>query len=139
MPIDRKKFEWNLNTLLSLFTLASVIVSGVAFWVNQTRDIEEIKKWQDDHDKVVEERLIENRTLRGQTEARIKAVEEAAVKSDRTQDQIAYRVTVVETSLATQQQQQQKTAEDVSEIKGDLKVVKEILLRQDAANKRAVR
>lgn len=136
MTLDRTKFQWNLNTILTAITLASVIVSGIAYGVNQTRDIEELRQWQVDHDRVIETRLAENRELRGQTEVRIKTVEEKATASDRAQDQIAYRVTVLETSLATQQQQQQKLTEVLNELQGDMKVVRELVQRMDAANKR---
>ena len=107
-----------------------------AVWANTTRDIDEVKRWQADHDKVTAERIIENRTLRGQTEERIKTVEKATLDNDRKQDQVAYRVTVLETSSAAQQQQQQRINEVLSEMLGDLKVVKELMQRQEAASKR---
>jgi septal ring factor EnvC (AmiA/AmiB activator) len=135
MTIDKTKFQWNLNTILTAITLASVIVSGIAFGVNQTRDIEDLKAWQVQHDRVVETRIAESREIRGQTEVRIKTVEEKATASDRAQDQIAYRVTVLETSLATQQQQQQKLTETLAEISGDLKVIKAFVDQQNASKR----
>jgi len=47
-------------------------------------------------------------------------------------------VTLLETSLASQQQQQKPT-ENRAELKGDMKVVKEAVLRLDAAGKRLAR
>ena len=137
MTLDKAKFQWNLNTILTAITLASVIVSGIAYGVNQTRDIDDLRQWQINHDRVTETRLAESREIRGKTEERIKTMERAAFDSDRKQDQIEYRVTVIEASLQTQQLQQQKAAEDMAEVKGDLKVVKELLLRMDAASKRS--
>lgn len=136
MTIDPKKFEINLNTIISGFTLVSTIALAGYVWANTTRDIDEVKRWQSDHDKTTAERLIENRTVRGQIDERIKAVEKSQAEGDRNKDQIAYRVTVMETSLAAQQQQQQKLGDDVSEMKGDMKVIKDAVLRLDSANKR---
>lgn len=137
--IDKRKFEWNLNTLISLVTLMGMIFGGVYYWANTVRDLEELKKWQENHDKVTEGRLIENRTLRGQTEERLKSIERDATVGDRTQDQIQYRVTVLESSLAIQTQQSQKIDDKLSELSGDVKLVKELLQRQEAANKRTIR
>ena len=132
MTIDRKKFEWNLNTIIQLATLAVMVGGWVYYWANTVRDIEELKQWQVQHDRG----LAESREVRGQTEVRIRTVEDKATASDRAQDQIAYRVTVLETSLATQQQQQQKLTEVLAELQGDMKVVRELVQRMDAANKR---
>jgi hypothetical protein len=108
----------------------------VAFQVNQPRDIEEVKEWQNDHDKTVETRAMENRTLRGQTEERLKSIELDATSSDRKQDQIEYRVTILESQSAAQAQ---KIDEKLSEFAGDMKVVKELLQRMEAERKRTLR
>ena len=136
MTIDHAKFQWNLNTILTAITLLSVIVSGIAFGVNQTRDFEELKQKWVDHDKLVETSMAENREVRGKQDARTVTLEDKTDDMARKQDQLVYRVTVIETSLATQAQQQQKVSDDLNEVKSDLRVVKEILLRQEAANKR---
>lgn len=133
MTIDRKKFEWNLNTLLSLITLGMMVIGGVAFQVNQTRDIDEVKRWQSDHDKTTEARVIESRTNRGQTEERIKANEKDIAANDRKQDQIQYRLTVVEQQTANQNQTMEGLKTDFNDVKGDIKVMREILQRLDTA------
>lgn len=57
-----KAFEWNLNTIIQLFTLAGVLVTGGVAWNNTRRDIGEIKSWISDHEA-------EGRDRRGQNEA----------------------------------------------------------------------
>ena len=136
MSIDPRKFEWNLNTLISTMTLVVMLGGWIYYWANTVRDIEDLKEWRETHGRTVEGRLAESREMRGKTEERIKSAEKSAVETERRVDQTVYRVTVLETSLASQQVQQQKVSDDLSEVKGDLKVVKEILLRQDAASKR---
>lgn len=139
MTIDRKKFDWNINTLISTatFIVALITIAGLGYAkAGYDRDLLELKSWQIDHDKTVETRLIENRTLRGQTEERIKTAERQLFESERRVDQTIYRVTVLETALATQQAQQLKLTEVLAELTGDMKVVKELVQRMDAANKR---
>lgn len=136
MTIDRRKFEWNLNTLISAITLFVMVAGWVYYWANTVRDIEELKEWRDTHEKTVENRLSESREQRGQTEARVRAAETKAIEMERRVDQTVYRVTVLETSLSTQQEQQQKLTEVLSELQGDMKVVRELVQRMDAANKR---
>lgn len=138
MTIDRRKFEWNLNTVISAITLFVMVAGWVYYWANTVRDIEELKEWRGAHEKTVETRLAESREQRGQTEARVRAAETKAIEMERRVDQTVYRVTVLETSLSTQQEQQQKLTEVLSDLQGDMKVVRELVQRMDAANKRRV-
>lgn len=134
MTIDRKSLGINLNTVISALTLVVMLGGWIYYWANTVRDIEELKEWKADHEKTVETRLAESREVRGQTEIRIKAMEKALIDTDRRTDQTTYRVTVIETALASQEQQQQKISDDLSELKGDMKVIKEAILRLDASN-----
>lgn len=57
-----RAFEWNLNTIIQLVTLAGVLVTGGVAWNNTRRDIDGIKEWITSHEA-------EGRERRGQNEA----------------------------------------------------------------------
>lgn len=45
MGISRApKLEWNLNTLLQLVSLATLLATGIYVWANTTRDVEELQR-----------------------------------------------------------------------------------------------
>lgn len=131
MQIDKRFTTWNLNTFISLTTLAGMVVGGGYYWANTVRDIDQLKQWQGSHDQYHRERLVETQQLRGQNEERFKIGEKNMATLERKQDQMEYRLTVVEQQAVTQNQSMEGLKSDFNDVKGDIKVMREILQRID--------
>lgn len=125
----RGAIEWNLNTILQLVTLFSILVGGVSVWVNTSRDILEINQWKKAHDELHRERSAEARALEARFDERLKGNESeiGRIKSDL--GTIVYRVSTNESATNSVI----KTMSDVQAAQaqqaGDLRLIREILQR----------
>lgn len=133
MTIDKKKFlEFNLNTILVLAQMIGFFGYVGYTYANQNRDIEELQKWRSAYEA-------ETKAFRAKVEEGTQSQRLDIAQYQRKTDNVEYRLTVLETATASQAEEQQKMTERLGEISGDLKVVKELLVRMDAASKRATR
>jgi len=131
------KFEWNLNTLLQLVTLATVIIGGVTIWVNKSRDIEDLQDWRVSHEQVHKDRLIEVKANDARNDEWKKGVESDIRKLNGSVDNLSYRVTANEQATASALETNKEFQTTLNQLGGDMKVVREILQRIEAAQRRA--
>lgn len=129
--MDKRLTNWNLNTLLSLVTLAGMVIGGVAIWVDKSRDIAEIQKWRADTELTGKERMVATEASRARTDERFQNQEKADSIFDKQIDNVVYRVTVLEQSMANTTKVVSDVQESLNDLKSDLKVVRTILERQD--------
>ncbi|WP_411507877.1 hypothetical protein [Brucella anthropi] len=112
------KIEWNLNTLLQLAQIAFVVIGGVTLWVNQTRDITDLQAW------------------RTEAVADIKNLKEDVRKVDTKVEGLQYRTTSTEQQVANMNAALKEIQAAVNQQTGDVRLVREILQRLEAGQKR---
>ncbi len=120
MPIDKSKFDWNLNTIIQVVTLVGMAAGGVMLWTNRSRDVDELQKW-----RIEAEQSGKDLNLRvGKVESLV--------------DNLAYRMQAGEQSAAATAGAIKEVQTTLNVQSGDLRVVKEILQRIEATQKRTV-
>lgn len=117
LPKRAPKFEWNLNTVLQLFSLAAMLGGGVFFWVNRSRDVDDLQRWS----------LSQAADSKAQ-DARLDKVEAQVSNHE-------YRITIGERFSANTEASIKEVQTSINQQSGDLKVVREILQRIEAAQK----
>lgn len=118
-PKRAPRLEWNLNTVIQIITLVTMACGGVALWVNRSRDVDELQSWklsQTAHSDVLEARV-------DKVEAQVNNHE--------------YRINIGEQSNANTVSSIKDVQSTLNQQSGDLRVVKEILQRIEAAQKGA--
>ncbi|WLR98737.1 hypothetical protein [Shinella sumterensis] len=134
MGISRApKLEWNLNTLLQLVSLATLLATGIYVWANTTRDVEELQRWRMGHEQYHKERLAEVKSVEGRTEERFRSIESEVRKIDN----LTYRIAAAEQTTATTSAAIKDLQSLVSAQSGDIKVIREILQRLEAGQRRS--
>ena len=132
MGISRApKLEWNLNTLLQIISLLTLLSGGIYVWANTTRDIEELQRWRAEHEQYNTERLAEVKAREGRTEERFRSIESEVRKIDN----LSYRIAAAEQSAASTAAAIKDLQALVSAQSGDIKVIREILQRIDAGRR----
>lgn len=117
LPKRAPRFEWNLNTVIQIITLVTMAGGGVALWVNRSRDVDELQSWklsQTAHSEVLEARV-------DKVEAQVNNHE--------------YRINNGEQLNANTVSSIKDVQSTLNEQSGELKVVREILQRIEAAQK----
>ena len=137
LPKRSPRMEWNLNTVISLVTLASMIIGGVVIWVEKSRDIEDLQGWRSNHEQYHKDRLAEVRAIEAAYSERLRAGELKDNDFDRKLDNLTYRVTVTEQSAVTISSSIKELQTVVNKQNSDLQVVREILQRMEAAQQQA--
>lgn len=134
MGISRApKLEWNLNTLLQLVSLVTLLAGGIYAWTNTTRDIEELQRWRMGHEQYHKERLAEVKITEGRNEERFRSIEGEVRKIDN----LTYRIAAAEQTTATTAASIKDLQTLVAAQSGDIKVIREILQRLEAGQKSA--
>lgn len=137
MPIDSSKFNWNVNTIIGAATLVvalSTIAGSGYVWANTTRDIEEVKQWEIAHDALHRERQADVSAQSATFVAEMRGVGSDVLSLQRKADATDYRMTVVEQGFVATKKDVEDLKENVSDMKGDLKVILEIVKRLDKKN-----
>ena len=130
------KFEWNLNTVLQLITLCGMVYGGIYIWINTARDIDELQKWRALHEQYHKERLVEVKGIEVRVDERFKNVEGDIRKLSSASENITYRITANEQAVTTTSQTVSKIQDTLAQLGGDIRVVKEILQRIEAGQKK---
>lgn len=133
---SKGKFEWNLNTVLQLITLCGMVYGGIYIWINTARDIDELQKWKVNHEQYHKERLVEVKATEARIDERIKSVEADVRKLNATADNISYRITANEQAVSNTSQTVSKIQDTLAQLGGDMRVVKEILQRIEAGQRK---
>lgn len=124
---------WNLNTILNLLTLVSMLAGGVYIWANTTRDIEDLTKWRLSHEEYHKERLGETRAITASVNERLRSEEVRGNEVERKIDNLTYRVTVAEQSAVSVTSSIKDLQAGQNKQSSDIQVMKEILQRMEAA------
>ena len=127
------RFEINLNTVLQLISILGVLAGGIYVWTNTTRDIEELQRWRAGHEQYHKERLAEVKITEGRNEERFRAIEGEVRKIDN----LTYRIAAAEQTTATTAASIKDLQTLVSAQSGDIKVIREILQRLEAIQRRS--
>jgi len=129
------KFQWtiNLNTVLQVITLAGVVGGWIYIWANTERDIDELQAWKVSHELLHKERLADVKAIEARQDERTKGIEADVRKIGAAVDSLTYRVTTNEQATLAVAQSNKETQTAISQLGGDMRVVKEILQRIEAA------
>lgn len=132
------KFQWaiNLNTVLQVITLAGVVGGWIYIWANTERDIDELQAWRVDHELLHKERLADVKANEARQDERMKGIEADVRKLTGITDNLAYRVAANEQATSTTSQTVSKIQDTLAQLGGDMRVVKEILQRIEAGQRK---
>ncbi|MCV9997314.1 hypothetical protein OE766_03560 [Pararhizobium sp. YC-54] len=117
LPKRAPRLEWNLNTVIQIITLVTMACGGVALWVNRSRDVDELQSWK-----------LSQTVHSDALEARVDKVEAQISNHE-------YRINLGEQSNANTVSSIKDVQSTLNQQSGDLKVVREILQRIEAAQK----
>lgn len=119
-----KKMGANLNTIVvivvGILSIASSVGTGVWVTANKSRDIEDLQNWRTD-----------TKTILASLAERVRGVEDRQQATDGRVDNLNYRANISEQNLAGITGSIKDLSSSVNELTGDVKVVREILQRQD--------
>lgn len=124
---------WNLNTVLNLVTLVSMLAGGVYIWANTTRDIEDLVKWRLSHEAYHKDLVAEGRTKDSAFNDRLRAEEIRSYDFDRKLDNLIYRVDRGEQSAMLVSSAIKDLQAGFNKQDSNIQVIKEILTRMEAA------
>lgn len=139
-----QRFGSMINTVLITAALIGLIWKGGAYTQQVEADInrnaagidridrEQAARWSA-HDALHKDRLAEVKSNEARTDERFKAIEGEVRKIER----LDYRLTVTEQTTSTTAGAIKELQSTLSETSGDLKVVREILQRIEAAQRRS--
>ena len=133
---SKGKFEWNFNTLLQLGQIAVLILGGVTIWVNRSRDIEDLSKWKLSHETYHKERLAEVREEKGKSDQRFQTIEADIRKLSSNQESLGYQVASNTQAIKSAADNSKEIQETLTTVRGDVRVVMEILQRLEAGQRR---
>jgi uncharacterized protein (UPF0335 family) len=123
-----KKMGANFNTgvmlLVGALSIASSIGTGVWVTANKSRDIEELQNWRKDI-------MVQTETTAARVDQRLKTVEEKQSMTDGDLKTLGFRMSASEQSVGSVLASIKDLTSSVNELNGDVKVVREILVRQD--------
>lgn len=125
------KMEWNLNTIIQLFTLAGMIGGGLAIWVDKSRDIEELQGWRANHEQLHKERLVEVKSIEARADERFKNLEADVRRLSGKADNLDYRMTSSEQAVSGMASTVKDIQAQLSQQSGDLREIKVILQRME--------
>lgn len=132
MQISRApKLEWNLNTIIQLFTLVGMIVGGVAIWIDKSRDIEDLQGWRTSHEQFHKERLVEVKSIEARADERFRNLETEIRKISGLTDNLSYRITTNEQATSGIASTVKDIQTQLSQQSGDLREIKVILQRME--------
>ncbi|KAB2731547.1 hypothetical protein [Brucella anthropi] len=133
---SKGKFEWNFNTLLQLGQIAVLILGGVTIWVNRSRDIEDLAKWKLSHEAYHKERLAEVREEKGKSDQRFQTIEADIRKLSSNQESMSYQIASNTQAIKSAADNSKEIQETLTTVRGDVRVVMEILQRLEAGQRR---
>jgi uncharacterized protein (UPF0335 family) len=119
-----KDLGGNLNSLIGVLSIASSV--GMCVWVtaNRNRDIEDLQNWRKDF-------MVQTEASAARFDQRLKTVEEKQPITDGDLKTLGFRMSANEQSVGSVLASIKDLTSSVNELNGDVKVVREILVRQD--------
>lgn len=124
LPQRAKPFEWNLNTVLGLITLGTVIVTG-GYWLNDNdRDIGELQKWRSDHESNVREIRSEISADIARVETQTSTLDDRLDVQEATTSRLSDRVSANEARSAEFAQTLRELQSAINQQSGDIRVIR---------------
>lgn len=124
MPERAKKMGANINTVVGMLSIVSSIGMGVWVTANKSRDIEELQNWRKDY-------IVQSEANAARFDQRLKTVEDKQAVGEGDVKALTYRMGTNEQNVGTVLASIKDLSSNVNELTGDVKVVREILQRQD--------
>ncbi len=132
MQISRApKLEWNLNTIIQIFTLVGMIGGGIAIWIDKSRDIEDLQGWRQSHEQLHKERLVEVKSIEARADERFKNIEADVRRLTGKTENLDYRITSSEQAVSGMASTVKEIQAQLSQQSGDLREIKVILQRME--------
>jgi len=132
MHISRApKLEWNLNTIIQIFTLIGMIGGGIAIWIDKSRDIEDLQEWRQSHEQLHKDRLVEVKSIEARADERFKNLEADVRRISGKTDNLDYRMTSSEQAVSGMASTVKDIQTQLSQQSGDLREIKVILQRME--------
>lgn len=123
-----RKLGVNLNTYVGIavgfLSIASSICVGIWVTANKSRDVEDLQSWRKDY-------IVQSEAQAARFDQRLKTVEEKQAVGEGDVKTLTYRMTSNEQNVGTVLASIKDLSSNVNELTGDVKVVREILQRQD--------
>lgn len=124
LPQRAKPFEWNLNTVLGLVTLVTVILGG-GYWLNDNdRDIAEIQEWRQTHDGDMRERRGEIEADFGRLGAQTASLDDRLDAQEANASRLSDRVAANEARSAEFAQTLRELQSAINQQSGDIRVIR---------------
>jgi peptidoglycan hydrolase CwlO-like protein len=124
IPERARKLGANFNTFvmvaMGVLSIASSVGTSVWVTANKSRDIEDLQNWRTD-----------TKTVLAALTERVRTTEDKQQAIDGRIDNLNYRANISEQNLAGITGSIKDLSSSVNELTGDVKVVREILQRQD--------
>jgi hypothetical protein len=124
MPERAKRMGANINTVVGILSIVSSVGMGVWVTANKSRDIEDLQNWRKDF-------IVQTEATAARVDQRLKTVEEKQGSSDGDIKTLGFRMSASEQSVGSVLASIKDLTSSVNELNGDVKVVREILQRQD--------
>lgn len=145
MNLQQKAKLWgaNFNTGVTigvgLVTIASFI--GTAVWItaNRSRDIDDVKSWEVAHENLHKDLRGRNETQAARFDERLKTLEDKQTTTEGDVKTLTYRTTATEQSVGSVVASIKELTSSVNLLSGDVRVVREIVTRQDNGQRSEVR
>lgn len=123
LPQRARPFEWNLNTILGLVTLVTVILTG-GYWLNDNdRDIAAIQEWIGEHEGVSRERRGEVEGDLSRVATQVVTLDDRLDVEEATVSRISDRVSAAEARSAEVAATIRELQTSINQQSGDLKVI----------------
>ncbi|MBB3385976.1 MULTISPECIES: hypothetical protein [unclassified Rhizobium] len=123
-----RKMGVNLNTYVGIAVGVLSIASsvGMCIWVtaNKSRDVEDLQNWRKDY-------IVQSEANAARFDQRLKTVEDKQAVGEGDVKALTYRMGTNEQNVGTVLASIKDLSSNVNELTGDVKVVREILQRQD--------
>ncbi|WP_286181939.1 hypothetical protein [Rhizobium sp. ICMP 5592] len=124
MPERAKRMGANINTVVGILSIVSSVGMGVWVTANKSRDIEDLQNWKKDF-------IIQNEATGVRVDERLKSLEGKQSLADGDIKTLGFRMSASEQSVGSVLASIKDLTSSVNELNGDVKVVREILVRQD--------
>ncbi|AVA20689.1 hypothetical protein NXC24_CH01022 [Rhizobium sp. NXC24] len=124
MPERAKRMGANINTLVGILSIASSVGMGVWVTANKSRDIEDLQGWRKDF-------IVLTEATSARVDQRLQAIETRQSTAEGDIKTLGFRMSASEQSVGSVLASIKDLTSSVNELNGDVKVVREILQRQD--------
>lgn len=136
------RFGSMINTTLILISACAFVYAWGQYDAGVKNDIknlegkvdrnnDDVSSYIAQHGIQVKEHFGDNRAIAAATSGRIESLQKSMDEAARKNDRLEYRITVAESALTTQTENQKVLTDKINDLIGDVKVIKEVVVRSD--------